>query len=707
MRSRTQELTIGSFLLTLSLLTGCATQPIPGAKAKDEYFKQGIQARTNSTGRAPQLGLALAGGGTKAADFSIGVLQGLTEAGIMDRVDAVSTVSGGGYAALWYFSRLLNPLEFPQNYLSPFNQKKFAKDFFSDCIPRKYDFYDFVSKSLPENDPSSENRSSGNCPETPFTNFSSQDGFQQDEVRYQNHLRGYQDVFGLIHPFSYRETTRDKFNVGVDYALSAVFILGSTVLNVFPNLVFDWEFPISSSRRQYERGIVRTFGSTPTNCISSADCTNSYRPPGEEDFVRNKLTFGQLRQKYESGATPLWIINTTAGENRDVISAGFDPGQKPFQLTTFEFSPYGSGSGLFRYSSEPLGDLLPWQAVTASAAFLDSQQKVKPPIINPMLKFLTLDWGRSLPNPRIRWSEAVFHKFLPFPLYLFHGRSGKSDDDFVNIRLSDGGQSEDLGAYALIERKLPDMIVSDHSSDRSGRMEDICRLRDGLKQDHGDSRPLYVYFPGLADLDEVCNQNSDFGYDVFNWEHPVLLGCVTSDRGDRKCMGEFSASQEHFQRVYLIKPSLPSSKSYHNFGQALSDTAEQCRASRKSGDCTKAVQRKCSVLQAGTPYPHTTNSVSQSALDWQYETYVTCELLGFMMIDAFGKSGYNEIDLCPYAPQGSTVGMTADSSPFLLGAYRELGRYYARQIGWFFGKLNGQPVSDQLKHERYRHAISY
>ena len=65
----------------------------------------------------------------------------------MDRVDVVSTVSGGGYAALWYFSRLLNPLEFPRNSLSPFDQKKFTKDFFTDCIPYKYDHYKSVEKS--------------------------------------------------------------------------------------------------------------------------------------------------------------------------------------------------------------------------------------------------------------------------------------------------------------------------------------------------------------------------------------------------------------------------------------------------------------------------------------------------------------------------------------------------------------------------------
>ena len=122
-------------------------------------------------------------------------------------------------------------------------------------------------------------------------------------------------------------------------------------------------------------------------------------------------------------------------------------------------------------------------------------------IANPALKLTKLDWGRSVPNPHISLAENIFHKLLPFPLYLLHGRAGDSADDFVNIRLSDGGQSENLGVYALVQRKLEDVIVSDHSADRSGSMADLCRLKYGLLRDQGPE-PLYVYFPGLANLDQ-------------------------------------------------------------------------------------------------------------------------------------------------------------------------------------------------------------
>ncbi len=48
------------------------------------------------------IGLALSGGGIRSASFAIGVLQGLHEAGLLDEIGYLSTVSGGGYAGSWY-----------------------------------------------------------------------------------------------------------------------------------------------------------------------------------------------------------------------------------------------------------------------------------------------------------------------------------------------------------------------------------------------------------------------------------------------------------------------------------------------------------------------------------------------------------------------------------------------------------------------------
>src|SRR5690606_22582850 len=45
--------------------------------------------------------LCLSGGGIRSATFNLGVLQGLARAGILEKFDYLSSVSGGGYIAGW------------------------------------------------------------------------------------------------------------------------------------------------------------------------------------------------------------------------------------------------------------------------------------------------------------------------------------------------------------------------------------------------------------------------------------------------------------------------------------------------------------------------------------------------------------------------------------------------------------------------------
>lgn len=52
------------------------------------------------------LGMALSGGGVRCASFSIGAKSGLYSSGVLNKIDAISTVSGGGYAGYWYMNQL-------------------------------------------------------------------------------------------------------------------------------------------------------------------------------------------------------------------------------------------------------------------------------------------------------------------------------------------------------------------------------------------------------------------------------------------------------------------------------------------------------------------------------------------------------------------------------------------------------------------------
>ena len=60
---------------------------------------------------AGKLGLALSGGGFRAAFFHIGVLARLAELGLLYRVEVISTVSGGSIVGALYYLHLKQRLE--------------------------------------------------------------------------------------------------------------------------------------------------------------------------------------------------------------------------------------------------------------------------------------------------------------------------------------------------------------------------------------------------------------------------------------------------------------------------------------------------------------------------------------------------------------------------------------------------------------------
>lgn len=58
-------------------------------------------------GRRVDWGLALSGGGLRSALFSFGVLKGLYDRRLLDEIDVISTVSGGGYTGYWLYANEL------------------------------------------------------------------------------------------------------------------------------------------------------------------------------------------------------------------------------------------------------------------------------------------------------------------------------------------------------------------------------------------------------------------------------------------------------------------------------------------------------------------------------------------------------------------------------------------------------------------------
>ena len=66
-----------------------------------------LPARETNEGPPKDLtGVALSGGGIRSATFNLGVLQAFSRQGLLDKIDYLSTVSGGGYIGGWWSAYL-------------------------------------------------------------------------------------------------------------------------------------------------------------------------------------------------------------------------------------------------------------------------------------------------------------------------------------------------------------------------------------------------------------------------------------------------------------------------------------------------------------------------------------------------------------------------------------------------------------------------
>ncbi|MHC8376439.1 patatin-like phospholipase family protein [Pseudomonas sp. MDT1-16] len=709
-------------VLTGLLIAGCGTPPKapPLDFTSKTLNREFAVERRPVAGHTPNLGLALAGGGTKASGFSIGILKGLVESGQMEHVDVISSVSGGSYAAYWYYTRLVfDDPEFEQNKPTP---DAFRQTLFLDCLPSRYmdtlgvsgapEESWLVGQPLP-------------CPPQNNTNLlkiARDDQFESDEkrrhtqhqydlrlatlnrpelgkdpYRVQNALRGYQDMFSTgrnmfgAHAFDYTTTEDDQRFTNETLEMVPMEI-GSMVLNAFANIVFGWNINLSSTQHAYAKGITRTYGASAPNCDEKDDACmttmygTSVRLEGDIEQARS-LSYTQLQRAYEVKGAPLWIINATAGEDRSVFDIGE---QQPFFLSAFEVNSYHYGSGLYGYWPGALPGLTPAKAVVSSAAFLDSQQKVEaePPlrnIYNAGQKIAALDWGLSFPNPN-NTSDTIYamHYLLPFPLYHVDRLGDAKHSTFIH--LSDGGMSENLGAYALVRRGVSNLIISDHSQDREGWMADICRLKEGLV-DQG----LTLLLPGLSSLDKQCKivKYELTGYDIYAWEHPVLVGCIVSTalaNSDCENLPANLSKNQYAAHLFLIKP-------------ALGTKSMRVQLQSISGACNESSNKKCQEI---VRHACTTPNGTKDSPMWQGAPPPSCEVYAFISKN-FGNSDGIASDGCPNYPQFGTVALTMDSSPWIYGAMRDLAAYYSNRVSWFFaegGAVQEDRFLEELRYQR-------
>ncbi len=497
-------------------LAGCGTtapDALPVfdlAHATDETIAtQFAPERVQLKGRKPTIGLALSGGGTKAAMFAHGVLHGLHDHGVLDHVDAISSASGGGYAAYWYYSKLMEAQR------TGFD----SNDIFKDCFP--YWWMDAsaepkLKRAFALGEEKAIDAGRGVC-KTPY-HLSVDQG---DPYRWQAHLWRWPDVFR-------QEITEVTGNAQKAPIFGDIGLLFSA----FAEVAVGWTQSYESSLVQaYQAGIEREWGLNPSPRKLVAGGTpeserwaysNASKDSRNSTALRaepKSMQWDQLQELYKTNPkTPLWILNTNSGNK----------GPKPNLNHLFELTPFGYGSPEYGWkNSPPIFLKTVATGVRAQAAFLDSQGLGSTQARSALE--IVAGW-----LPAARWGVTAEVEY-----------EGKTKE----IRLSDGGGVDNSGLVSLVRRGLDDIIIVDAAQDVAGRMEDLCWSRQAL-----DSEGLEMKFENLDELAVVCGEGpKPKAYNVSSWLNPVLKGEIlwrATGRVTRLWLIKAAWNQQEIRRAY-------------------------------------------------------------------------------------------------------------------------------------------------------------
>lgn len=625
--------------------------------------------------KRPALGIALAGGGSKASAFGIGVLAGLADTDLLDTANYISSVSGGSYAAYFHYAHHVLPRR------SNDRERPTSKQLYWDCV------------LLPEpgaTTPDTYNaiRKFGGCKSQHLQPMRRADESAPPDNRYQAFLRCQQDMLrpGVC---STQTTTRDL-------GMSALAILGTVTLFPVSNVattLFDWGYGVSPSQSTYRNGIGVGFGTTsvqpgelaqasggrrlgitcaPESGAIAKDCDSQglFVTPNGHELTFQELRAGLLASR-QPGEVPLpfWIINAAAPRYRSAFGWWTLGSKDSTNSDMFEMTAVSHGSGRYGYVSAPvsLHRMNVLDAVGASAAFLDANQTV---VLQPWrglvgvgLHLLNLDWGSDIANYNVSDERRQLHKAMPFPFYWLDSSISKlstktpAETNRIRssfIRLIDGGNGENLGVYSLIKRKVKTILVVDASQDSKGQFLDICALA-GRFENAPKSVASHLYIPGLQGFEDHCkklNLGKAGGYDLHAWkfDFPVLAGCLRVDKGSDS-PNQCADLQPNDFRLLIVKPAL-------NLERFVRTQTLPPNLQDKSSTSYRKLTR-CLLPDEG-------NGPGTSLLN--------CDTSTFLLLN-----WSDDRRKCQVFPQHSTVFMTIDSSATLFGAYRELARQYVHQ----------------------------
>lgn len=448
----------------------------------------------------PLLGLALSGGGSKAAPFAIGVIKRFIDNGWIYRTHYLTSVSGGGYAAFYLYYRAYRAVMAAEHANDPQQPQITPDEVTVEADPQWPGLTPYFADARDVSDktaswPYLTVRSSDfakNGPPMPYSLASNLKGclnlmpvdpgavpvqyydmwIAQKQEFYQGWVECYQDML-MTHPAVESTTTPDDSQLAADFGLLFLESIATAPAHYVANLIFDWKKPLSPTQYDYLYGIERTYAFFPGRNDALP------RPLHDEVFrqLANCLEFRDIAQIYLAddatinnaigGTLPKWIMESTGTNGNvglDLSPQHYDLSQDVFEIS---FDEYGSGRfGYVKGAPSVIGLTVPY-AVLASAAFADTAQRsltVPRGVVDIAIQGFNIRWGIDVPNYNVSNAHRIAHSFLIWPFYYL-------DDPMTpytryaahapTIHLSDGGQSGDnLGLVAMFRRGVKNIVVA-------------------------------------------------------------------------------------------------------------------------------------------------------------------------------------------------------------------------------------------------------
>jgi hypothetical protein len=434
-------------------------------KALQEYRDNEWQYNRTDKNSAPKTCLALSGGGIRSASFSIGVLKGLHEKGILKQIDVISAVSGGSYALSWYYiqqykygseftvtEEMLRQLEKHGADPQDINILKSA------AVDKYQTLGAFMQQieTLLQREP--------------------EEKYRKIIVAFSRLSKGDAPVFSDEYLTGLAEKSR-MYGFG---DMAGTF-LGNIVMlpvNILVNGIFSGNVNFTSQRAYYEHAIKRTFHSSIDEEFVTLD-----------KFNMISITFKQINDFIKTNHLPYFIINTSADIDDDRNHY-----KSKLKNTVFEFTPIRIGSDGFGYANSDQYNI--GLAVSVSGAAVDSTEV--PGKFNSLLSSaFNMDLGYYIKNYHDGSQDNSFaRKMTPFPFYyLWMEDPHRRDQMGMDIYLTDGGHAENLAAYSLVRRACEHIIIVDAEYDDKYEFEAYHHLKKALLSE----MQMQLDVPGLLE----------------------------------------------------------------------------------------------------------------------------------------------------------------------------------------------------------------